>query len=438
MSTVALVVLDTLRKDFFDEYFDWLPGLRFERAYSTANWTAPAHASLFTGLYPSEAGTHAKSPSLDSSRPVLAELAREAGYRTRCWTANPVLSKQRQFDRGFEQFLDRTRLSGDDDATLVDWSSYPSGHAGDYSGWAKTALRCFAREYDTVASLRHGWRLARRNGESSASVPDDGARSILDRIRRTDFGEDEFLFVNLMETHTPYYPPPSFRRVEAEVSVTTEHALGLNEPHRGARQAYQGAVEYLAAIYERIFEELHAEFDYVVTLSDHGEMLGENGLWNHTHGLYPELTHVPLVLSGSDLGERTAATVSLLDVHRTVLDVLGIDGESRGRNLLDDREGRCSLAEYHGFVPIAAERLAERNATAELRRYDERLCALAAPVDYYGYETTDGYREQGSTTLDPRHTLTRLQRSIHERSVDPSHVDLSEATVDQLRDLGYV
>lgn len=56
MGNIALVVLDTLRKDLFDAHFGWMPGERFEHAWSTTHWTAAAHASLFTGLYPSEAG----------------------------------------------------------------------------------------------------------------------------------------------------------------------------------------------------------------------------------------------------------------------------------------------------------------------------------------------------------------------------------------------
>lgn len=53
---IALIVLDTLRKDSFDEHFDWLPGRRFENAWAPSHWTVPVHASLFTGHYPSEVG----------------------------------------------------------------------------------------------------------------------------------------------------------------------------------------------------------------------------------------------------------------------------------------------------------------------------------------------------------------------------------------------
>ena len=66
MTNIALVVLDTLRYDAFEEFFDWLPGVRFTNVFSPGHYTIPAHAGIFTGQYPSEVGTHAKSEDLTS------------------------------------------------------------------------------------------------------------------------------------------------------------------------------------------------------------------------------------------------------------------------------------------------------------------------------------------------------------------------------------
>ena len=74
----------------------------------------------------------------------------------------------------------------------------------------------------------------------------------------------------------------------------------------------------------------------VVFLSDHGELLGEHGLWNHSISLHPELIEVPLVVSGPGFADETRRDhVSLLDVHRTVADLLDADVSSRGRDLRD-------------------------------------------------------------------------------------------------------
>ncbi len=64
---IALVVLDTLRKDYFEEEFEWLhsTGTYFDNGWSTSHWTIPAHASLFSGRYACEIGTGAKKSAFD-------------------------------------------------------------------------------------------------------------------------------------------------------------------------------------------------------------------------------------------------------------------------------------------------------------------------------------------------------------------------------------
>ena len=103
---MAVVVLDTLRYDHFRRYFAWVPGTRFANAYSTSNWTIPAHASLFTGQYPSEAGVHSKSRSLDDWETALPARLRDRGYRTSMYTANPNLSARAGWTDGFDVLRD--------------------------------------------------------------------------------------------------------------------------------------------------------------------------------------------------------------------------------------------------------------------------------------------------------------------------------------------
>lgn len=97
MTNVAVVVLDTLRKDTFDEHFDWLTGRWYDRAYSTSHRTVPAHASLFTGQYASEVGVGGSVERLVHEGPGLGE----SGSTTRAFSANPYVSGQFEYDRGF-------------------------------------------------------------------------------------------------------------------------------------------------------------------------------------------------------------------------------------------------------------------------------------------------------------------------------------------------
>ncbi|WP_255150253.1 sulfatase-like hydrolase/transferase [Halorarius halobius] len=437
---IALVVLDTLRKDAFDDQFEWLPGRRFERAWATSNWTAPVHAALFTGRYASEVGVHSKANELDCEEPTLAEQLSAAGYTTRAFSANPNVSKRFEFHRGFEEFTGSWKIRQfNTDREVFDWSGFVNDTKGEGPTRYLTALRrCVTEDVDTLASLKQGFDLKFRPDRLGADVPDDGAQASLERIRETEYGDDEFLFLNLMEAHGPYEPPEEYRTVDHEKPSAADALLGEVDVDRDAvRQAYEDSVRYLSDVYREIFAELRAEFDYVITLSDHGELLGEHGHWDHQYGLYPELTHVPLVVWGDDLEGSTDATVSLLDVHRTVLDLADVDGDSRGRNLLSD-PGRECLTEYHGLTRWLLDEFEAGDDVETVRkRYDAELAGVALPPSYYGYETEDGWTEHGTADADPRDRFETLRDSLDRRDVEPSRQELSEEALEQLEDLGY-
>jgi hypothetical protein len=90
---IVLISLDTLRPDHLGTYghvrdtspvLDALAdrGVVFEDASSTSPWTLPAHASMLTGLYPSQANVRRSPERLPESIPTLAAQFRDAGYRT--------------------------------------------------------------------------------------------------------------------------------------------------------------------------------------------------------------------------------------------------------------------------------------------------------------------------------------------------------------------
>lgn len=439
MDRVALVVLDTLRKDLFDEHFDWLPGRRFERAFSTANWTAPVHASMFTGTYPSEHGVHAKSQNLSVDASVLPELLSDAGYTTRALSANPNVSKQLDWDRGFDEFVGSFMLRNHSDKNVLDWDAFESEHGSEGIKTYLSALSaCVLSDYDTIPSLERGYELKRKGRKNVRTVPDDGAAAVRNRVRGSESNPADFLFVNLMEAHTPYYPPPEYRSVEEKLYVTIENSLGLSEPDPRAAQAYEDAVRYLSDVYEDIFTDLRAQYDYVITLADHGELLGEHGVWNHTYGLFPELTHVPLVISGDGLTGTERATVSLLDIHRTILDMAGVSTPSRGQNLLGTPQSCRYLVEYHGLIPVALQRIEESDLPADRVTYYDTYRSGLVAEDYYGYELGDDFVEVGSIVDKPRAEIDAMRDSLTEADESDSEVDVSDATVDRLEELGYL
>jgi arylsulfatase len=435
MTNVALVVLDTLRKDAFDRHFDWLPGRRFERAYTTANWTVPAHASLFTGRYASEVGVHSKHLYCDCPEPTLAERLREAGYTTRAFSANTNITGYFEFDRGFADF--RTAEAWGENEDLFDWRGFTK--TTDVTGFRKYldgAYECVVGDTKTIRSLVAGLKL-KLGGNVGAMY--GGTREAIAELEHIDFGDGEFLFLNLMEAHEPYRAPEAYMSGDEPPLTNSvgDISLGTVDGER-VRSAYDDCVSYLSDVYRELFARLTEEFDYVITLSDHGEMLGESDAWAHEHGAYPELAHVPLVVSGDGLAGICVDPVNLLDVHRTTLELAGIDGDSRGRNLLDDSsDGRREcVVEYHGLTPWS-ERKLEASYGDLVERYDEELFGYGAPIDYYGYETTSGFEARGMTDVaDPRGRLNELVATRDVRQVRRDN-EVPDEIEDQLRHLGY-
>lgn len=442
MTNIALVVLDTLRKDAFDDHFEWLPGRRFERAYSTSHRTVPAHASLFTGKYASEIGVGGEQERLVFDGSVLAERLGDAGYTTRAFSANPYISETFGFDRGFEEFGGSWRLDSFD-PEVFDWGVFIANSRDEGPRRYLRALwNCVRSDCDTLRSLKHGATLKLYDAGIGRLDADDGAAAALETVRNASFGDDEFLFVNLMEAHAPYNPPAKYRTTEPPEFDGMRATVTSNvdvDAHR-VRRSYRDSVRYLSDAYRDIFAELREEFDYVITLSDHGELFGEHGAWNHCYGVFPELTHVPMVVSGDEDGVvRDETVVSLLDAHRTVLDLAGVSGPSRGQNLLDDPESDPVLAEYRGFTPRQLERLADEGVRRRtLESYDEPLDAIATHRDYYGYETRDGFVATGTSTIrNPRQLLTELREELTRTEATAGDDSLSESVLRQLDDLGY-
>ncbi len=437
MTSVALIVLDTLRKDAFDDGFDWLPGRRFDHAWSTAKWTMPAHASLFTGKYASEVGVHAKAEGFDCPESALAEYLQQAGYTTRAFSANLMVSPVFGFDRGFDTFQGAWRINVNSKG-LKGWKEITEIGQGDTGAqkYADVVRRALAGQYRIWPSIKRG--IQKRTGGFLEKTTDDGATRFLQIVQETQYGDQEFLFANLMEAHAPYSPPTSSIDDSSydEVAAT----LTENEPDgEPIREAYDEAVRYLSDKYRQIFAELEREFDYVITVGDHGELFGEHGSWRHLHGVYPELTHIPLVISGPNCTGSCTKPTSLLDVHRTILELTGIDAPSRGQDLLGEITEQPRLVEYEGLRSPRIEMMYDAGyADSLIATYDAPLMGFAASDAYFGYETLDGWNECGVPPVeDPRKYLQELQETLEIRNTVSDKLEVSDAVKAKLRDLGY-
>ncbi len=317
---VLVVVVDALRADHLTCYGYARPtspnidrlarsGVVLERAFSTAPYTLPSHASMLTGRYPHEHGVEwtAARAMLTCPYPTLGEALQARGYRTAGFSANTFwFTRELGFGRGFSRFEDVFHSAED------------------------RVLRTFVgRVFESVVLRRLGWD----DIPARKRAPETN-RSVLSWIDR-DRGRPFFAFINYMDVHDPYRPPEPFRSRFSPGSSpggTINWRIGRDDPPLTPQQlqseidAYDGAIAFadhhlgqlLAALEDRGL----GNDTLVVVTSDHGEAFGEHGMLLHGHSLYREEIHVPLIVSYPGrvpAGERFSEPVTNAAIPATVL-----------------------------------------------------------------------------------------------------------------------
>jgi len=277
---VVLVVVDTLRRDHLPFYGYAKPtapflsslaerGTVFESAYSTSAWTAPATASLFTGLYPVQhrvvmgrfavkqmrkGGVPMRLNRIPGGAVTIPEALKAGGYATFAVVENSNIRPELGFDQGFDVFQP---LNPAKEAQVI------------------------------TAKLRelHGAITARR---------------------------PYFLYLHYMDPHEPYSKNRGFfdRKARGDARRVSAYDSEIHHVDDHVRQA---------------FELFGWERDTVFLLtSDHGEELGDRGFWGHARTLYGETLNVPLLVFGRGVRPgRVRAAVSHVDLLPTLAAAAG-------------------------------------------------------------------------------------------------------------------
>jgi arylsulfatase A-like enzyme len=152
-----------------------------------------------------------------------------------------------------------------------------------------------------------------------------------------------FAFLNYFDAHVPYLPPQGAPypfglrpRTLAEVLLLVEFwptidKLSLAPRYRQlARDSYDNCLAYLDGRLGELFETLRRrgvlDRTVVIVTADHGEELGDHGLFGHGESLYRPEIRVPLVIvlpAGQPSPAVVRESVSLRDLPATIVDLVG-------------------------------------------------------------------------------------------------------------------
>ena len=338
-------------------------GVVFDNAYCNSPLCAPSRAAFMTGALPSRTAVYDNAAEFRADLPTFAHYLRDAGYRT-------ILS-------GKMHFCGPDQLHGFEERLTTD--IYPADH-----GWTPDWDRPDERPtwYHNMSSVTDAGLCVRTNQiDFDEEVVFAAERAIYDHVRGRD--ERPFLLVaSLTHPHDPFAISRPYWDVHDGTAIDDPMvgAAGVRlDPHsarlrqvcdmegveitseqvRTARRAYYGAIAFCDAQLGRLRAALAAtglEDTIVIFLADHGEMLGERGLW-YKMSFFDGSARVPLVISAPGLFApgRVSAAVSLVDLLPTLVELGGgdpsglaspVDGRSLMPHLVGQEGHDEALGEY--------------------------------------------------------------------------------------------
>ncbi len=433
--SVLLVTIDTIRNDHVGvpevetPHLDRLAsaGIRLESAYAPIAITGPSHASMLTGAGPWTTGMLLNGVPIPSGVRNLAETMHRTGRNTGAFVSSVVLDPALGFDRGFEFYDQATGV-------LPGFESSTPGRIMRMAGRRIAPHEVLERPADQTTDQALRW---------------------LESLG----GEPFFGWVHFFDPHGPYAPPAPFDSAyytgdprsddHQSMDGVTGVAEYLKPSLSGIRDVdwvlaqYAGEVSFVDAQIGRLMDALREagrlEDTLIVVAGDHGESLGENGVWfNHGGDLDSSAIRVPLIFHWPNHLPRRSSDLplaSVVDVAPTIWGLMGMDSSAPdGVNLFEVSGERAVMSVCYDRTVNRSERAAGR---------------IEAPVHLLGRVwTSTGWSEVGSHASRNPRTEGMVREEDKARisavleglgvAVHRGNSERDPAVVERLRALGYV
>ena len=329
---LVLIVLDSVRKDFFDEHATRLQSranVSFDQCRAASSWSVPSHPSFMTGLLPHQHGIHTHNrvfSGISREDTFLGDLPNHSAYGA---SANVYASSTFGFNTIFDDYSD-----------IAPHRRFPDGmdmekfiQEREETGLLRYVefLRQSAVHEHPLQSLANGGLFKLNDILRRAPVPkllDDGAsvvaRSALSKAASAD--EPFFLFTNFMDAHGPVHHVRGYdRSIHSAPNDWTSFNFDDQDINDGNWEAYEQDIEYhrelyaaaidyldrkVSAFIDDVQKQTDGETIFVVT-ADHGENLvyqADNRWIGHTSSLTEALLHVPLYVINAPDGMQETYT----------------------------------------------------------------------------------------------------------------------------------
>lgn len=391
-------------------------GVTFDAAYTNSPLCAPSRFVMMSGRLPSQIAAWDNAVEFSSEVPTFAHYLAAQGYAT-CLSGKMHFVGPDQL-HGFEQRLTT-------DVYPADYTWHPQ--------WDNPGKRL---------DWYHNMDVVHKAGECKSSMYleyDEEAvyqakRYLFDRARaKTDDDRPFMLTVSMIQPHDPYLcrsenwnlyrdedidlpATPLGSVAEDPHSTRLRHCYGASDTDvdeatmRRARHAYYGCVSDVdnktATVLQALEETGFADDTIVIFTSDHGDMLGERGLWFKMSYLehsarVPLIVHAPKLFSA----RRVSNAVSLLDLLPTLAELAGDGKATEYATPIDGRSLLPHLTHGDGHDEVIGEYFGEGvyEPMFMIRRGSRKLIHAAGdPVQYYDVATDPS--EHKNLASDPGHS----------------------------------
>ncbi|PTX52711.1 choline-sulfatase [Melghirimyces profundicolus] len=327
-------------------------GVLFENAFCQSTVCAPSRASFLTGRYPRTTRCRKNGQNIPEEEVLVTRLLAEGGYtcglsgKLHISACHPKVcsATERRINDGYSQFY---------------WSHHPAGDwpTNEYIQWLRNKGKTFSPE------PVEGCKYIEYGPDAEDHQATWCAEKAIEFIEANQNFEKPWLFsVNIFAPHHPFDPPkshlqryldrfdeiplPNYKEGELECKTSFqrrdhEGAYGntnlypfcnmTETDHRYVRAAYWAMIDLIDEQVGKMIEALERtdqlEDTIVIFMSDHGELLGDHGIYLKGPHFYEPCVHVPLIVSFPGTitkGSRSSALVELVDLAPTLLEAAGV------------------------------------------------------------------------------------------------------------------
>lgn len=326
-------------------------GVIMEQAWCQNPICAPSRASFLTGRYPSTTRVNRNAQRIPADEKLISRLLADTGYV--CGHAGKL-----HLAPSSPPIADWCEPRTNDGYSVFDWSMHPpASPVSQYTAWLSEHDIAFKRE--PVEGSRH---ITYGMDEKTSNTAWIAQRAINFAKVSKQLNRPWFFTMNIEDPHDPFDPPkrflqpyldrldeiplPNYQPGELDhkpaFQENDHHGVWGGRPskfgasqmtdreHRFIRAAYWAMIDHIDYQVGRVMDALREtgqlENTIVIFMSDHGEMLGDHGIYYQGAYFYEEMMRVPLLFHWPERfkkGLRAKGMVELTDLAPTLLEACG-------------------------------------------------------------------------------------------------------------------